>query len=70
MTEIIVAPHNGKWAAFIEGKPVVKSPCKSCIIHALSIYTRNNRNKYSAIIIKDETGQITETIQIGASGGR
>ena len=63
MTEITVAPHNGKWAAFIGDRPIVKSACKACIVKALIVYTNNK--KYSAIVVKDEVGQVTETIQIG-----
>lgn len=69
MREIVVAPHEGKWAAFVNDKPIVKSICKPCILEALTVFYKSNL-KFSAIIVKDEAGQITETIQIGASSGR
>jgi hypothetical protein len=69
MSEILVAPWNDRWAAFINGKPVVKSPCKACIVKALSIFYANNTN-YTTIVVRNETGQLMETIQIGAAVGR
>lgn len=66
VSEIIVAPYNDRWAAFINGRPVVKSLCKACVIQALSIFIQKS-DIYSTIVIKDQTGNITETIQIGAT---
>ena len=63
MTEIVVKPHEGKWAAFLNNKPIVRSNCKGCIVKALSVYT-NNSTKYSAILIQDEKGQVEERIEI------
>lgn len=58
MSEIIVHRENDRWSAFSEGRRIVSSKCKPCVIKILRSLTKNS-TCYKEIVVFDSEGHMS-----------